>query len=56
MAAKLGVEFEAAIGRYMTVEIQGRANRIYFETAGQGMPLVCLTYTIQTIHQQALVN
>ncbi len=42
LEAELGVEFEAAIGRYMTVEIQGRANRIYFETAGQGIPLVCL--------------
>ncbi|MFP6770782.1 MAG: alpha/beta hydrolase [Alphaproteobacteria bacterium] len=38
----MAANFEAAIGRYMAVEIQGRANRIYFETAGQGIPLVCL--------------
>lgn len=38
----MAANFEAAIGRYMAVEIQGRANRIYLETAGQGIPLVCL--------------
>ncbi len=38
----MAAEFEAIIGRYMQVEIQGRANRIYFEEAGQGIPLVCL--------------
>ena len=42
MAAKMEIELEAAVGRYMTLEIQGRANRIYFETAGTGIPLVCL--------------
>jgi len=30
------------IGRYAHVAIDGRAHRIYFEEAGQGIPLVCL--------------
>ena len=38
MVAKL----EPVIGRYMQLEIGGRPNRIYFEEAGRGIPLVCL--------------
>ncbi len=33
---------EPIIGRYMTLEVSGRANRIYFEEAGEGIPLICL--------------
>jgi pimeloyl-ACP methyl ester carboxylesterase len=33
---------EPIIGRYMTVQLGGRPNRLYFEEAGQGIPLVCL--------------
>jgi pimeloyl-ACP methyl ester carboxylesterase len=33
---------EPIVGRYMTIELGGRAHRIYFEEAGQGIPLVCL--------------
>jgi pimeloyl-ACP methyl ester carboxylesterase len=33
---------EPIIGRYMTITLSGRPNRIYFEEAGQGIPLVCL--------------
>jgi pimeloyl-ACP methyl ester carboxylesterase len=33
---------EPIIGRYMTIPLGGRPNRIYFEEAGQGIPLVCL--------------
>ncbi len=33
---------ETIAGGYVTVNIQGRSNRIYFETAGQGQPLLCL--------------
>jgi pimeloyl-ACP methyl ester carboxylesterase len=33
---------EPVIGRYMTIALGGRPNRIYFEEAGQGIPLVCL--------------
>jgi pimeloyl-ACP methyl ester carboxylesterase len=38
MAARL----EPIVGRYVHVDVAGRAYRIYFEEAGQGMPLVCL--------------
>ena len=33
---------EPMVGRYLRLEIEGRAHRIYFEEAGQGIPLVCL--------------
>ena len=33
---------EAITGRYVTVEVEGRALRIYFEEAGQGRPVLCL--------------
>jgi pimeloyl-ACP methyl ester carboxylesterase len=33
---------EPMVGRYLTLEIDGRDYRIYFEEAGQGTPLVCL--------------
>ncbi len=33
---------EPIVGRYMTLQLGGRPNRIYFEEAGQGIPLVCL--------------
>jgi pimeloyl-ACP methyl ester carboxylesterase len=38
MVAKL----EPVVGRYMQLEIGGRTNRIYFEEAGRGIPLLCL--------------
>jgi pimeloyl-ACP methyl ester carboxylesterase len=38
MAATL----EPIVGRYMTLALGGRAHRVYFEEAGQGIPLVCL--------------
>ena len=38
----MAVELEPIVGRYAQVEIQDRANRIYFEEAGKGIPLVCL--------------
>ena len=34
--------FEPIVGRYMTLELNGRSHRLYFEEAGQGIPLVCL--------------
>jgi pimeloyl-ACP methyl ester carboxylesterase len=34
--------FEPIVGRYMTLELAGRSNRVYFEEAGQGIPLICL--------------
>ncbi len=34
--------FEPITGRYLTVEIEGTAHRIYVETAGDGRPVLCL--------------
>jgi pimeloyl-ACP methyl ester carboxylesterase len=34
-------KFEAAIGRYVWLEIQGVEYRVYFEEAGQGIALIC---------------
>ena len=33
---------EAIVGRYLTVDIEGRPHRIYFEESGKGRPLLCL--------------
>ena len=33
---------EPVTGRYLHLELEGRDNRIYFEEAGKGIPLVCL--------------
>ncbi|MEU7817833.1 alpha/beta hydrolase [Pseudonocardia sp. NPDC049154] len=30
------------VGRYLTIEVEGRSQRLYFESAGTGPPLVCL--------------
>jgi pimeloyl-ACP methyl ester carboxylesterase len=38
MTAKL----EPIVGRYFTLELGSKPHRIYFEEAGQGIPLVCL--------------
>ncbi len=38
----MAIEFEAIVGRYATLELGGRACRIYIEEAGQGIPLLCL--------------
>ncbi|MEO1709280.1 MAG: alpha/beta hydrolase [Pseudomonadota bacterium] len=40
--ARSRARLDAAIGRYMHVEIDGRPHRIYFEEAGTGIPLLCL--------------
>jgi pimeloyl-ACP methyl ester carboxylesterase len=34
--------FEPIIGRYLTVDILGRPNRIYIEESGRGIPVLCL--------------
>lgn len=36
------VEIEPIVGRYAHIEIAGVKNRIYFEEAGTGIPLLCL--------------
>jgi pimeloyl-ACP methyl ester carboxylesterase len=33
---------EPIVGRYLNLELRGRTNRIYFEEAGSGIPLLCL--------------
>ncbi len=38
----MAVEFEPIIGRYVRIEVNGRPCRVYFEEAGEGIPLVCL--------------
>jgi pimeloyl-ACP methyl ester carboxylesterase len=35
-------EFDPITGRYAYVEVSGARNRIYFEEAGEGRPLLCL--------------
>lgn len=36
------VELEPIVGRYLTLVLDDRPHRVYFEEAGQGIPLVCL--------------
>lgn len=43
--------FEPIIGRYAHFDIEDRAQRIYFEEAGRGIPLVCL-HTAGTDNRQ----
>jgi pimeloyl-ACP methyl ester carboxylesterase len=35
-------DLEPITGRYLPLALDGRAHRVYFEEAGQGIPLVCL--------------
>jgi len=35
-------ELEPIVGRYLRLALAGRRHRVYFEEAGQGIPLVCL--------------
>jgi pimeloyl-ACP methyl ester carboxylesterase len=36
------VNIEPVIGRYLNLDVEGASYRIYFEEAGQGIPLLCL--------------
>ena len=36
------MRLEPIVGRYAHIELEGREHRLYFEEAGQGIPLVCL--------------
>jgi pimeloyl-ACP methyl ester carboxylesterase len=36
------VNIEPIVGRYLNVDVGGVSHRIYFEEAGQGIPLLCL--------------
>ena len=33
---------EPIVGRYVTIDVQGVTQRIYFEDSGQGRPILCL--------------
>lgn len=35
-------DFEAIVGRYLTVDIGGEQHRLFIEEAGRGIPLLCL--------------
>jgi pimeloyl-ACP methyl ester carboxylesterase len=35
-------DLEPIVGRYLRLSLDGRPHRVYFEEAGQGVPLVCL--------------
>ena len=43
-------EIEPIVGRYVKLKIAGEDYRIYFEEAGEGIPLLCL---ILLAHMQA---
>ena len=36
------MKLEPIVGRYAHLELEGREHRVYFEEAGQGIPLICL--------------
>ena len=38
----MSARIEPVIGRYAHLELEGRSHRLYFEEAGQGIPLLCL--------------
>ena len=35
-------QFEAAVGRYLPLQLDGKHYRLYIEEAGSGIPLLCL--------------
>ncbi len=37
-----GPDLEPIVGRYLRLTLDGRPHRVYFEEAGEGIPLVCL--------------
>jgi len=41
--ARVGTPYvEAVTGRYLNLDFEGRPHRLYFEEAGEGVPLLCL--------------
>ena len=36
------MKLEPIVGRYAHIELEGREHRVYFEEAGEGVPLLCL--------------
>src|SRR5262245_30670158 len=41
-ALSMAAQLEPILGRYMTLALDGRPHRIYFEEAREGIPLLCL--------------
>jgi pimeloyl-ACP methyl ester carboxylesterase len=39
---KVPTKFDPIVGRYVYLSLQGREQRVYFEEAGGGIPLICL--------------
>src|SRR4051812_40144178 len=35
-------EFEPIVGRYISIDFDGKAHRLFVEEAGRGLPLLCL--------------
>ena len=40
------MSFEPITGRYLTITVQGRSQRIYVEMAGQGIPVPFTTVSV----------
>ena len=38
----MSARLEGIVGRYAHIELEGKPHRLYFEEAGQGIPLLCL--------------
>ena len=48
-APPLGVSYvEPVVGRYLRLDFEGRPHRVYFEEAGEGIPLLCLRSSLTT--------
>lgn len=53
----MSARFEPVVGRYMTLDLDGREHRIYVESAGEGTPLLCLhTAGSDTRQWRAVMN
>ncbi len=53
----MAANFDAITGRYINVQLHGKPHRIYVETAGKGIPLLCLhTAGSDTRQYRALQN
>lgn len=51
------IEIEPITGRYLRVTLKGKLHRIYFEEAGEGIPLLCLhTAGSDTRQYRSLMN
>ena len=49
----MAAQFEPIVGRYMTLELDGRPHRIYFEQAGEAFPSSACTRQAPTAGSSA---